>query len=64
MMADLPQDLYFSYDHNCTRALIGHHPRTSPSCTDRVFLVRCPRHVQSVFNLIVDILMAILVMIN
>ena len=45
-------------------AITRHHPRTSPSCTDRVFLVRCPRHVQSVFNLIVDILMAILVMIN
>ena len=23
-MVDLPQDLYFSYDHNCTRALIGY----------------------------------------
>ena len=34
------------------------------SCNDRALLARCLRHIQSVFNLIVDILMDIHVMVN
>ena len=34
------------------------------SCNDQALLARCPRHIQSVFHLIVDILMDILVMVN
>ena len=34
------------------------------SCNDQALLARCPRHIQSVFNLIVDILMDIRVMVN
>ena len=34
------------------------------SCNDRALLARCPRHIQSVFNLIVGILMNIHVMVN
>ena len=33
-------------------------------CNDRALLARCPRHIQSVFNLIVDILMDIHVMVK
>ena len=33
-------------------------------CNDPALLARCPRHIQSVFNLIVDILMDIYVMVN
>ena len=34
------------------------------SCNDRALLARCPRHMQSVFNLMVDIPMDIHVMVN
>ena len=34
------------------------------SCNDRVLLARCPRHIQSVFNLIVDTLIDIHVMVD
>jgi len=34
------------------------------SCIDQALLARCPRHIQSVFNLIVDILREIHVMVN
>ena len=34
------------------------------SCNDQALLARFPRHIQSVFNLIVDILMDIRVMVN
>ena len=50
------------YDNNSMRALIGCFPVIS--CNDRALLARCPKHIQSVFNLIVDILMNIHVMVN
>ena len=34
------------------------------SCNDRALLARCPRHMQFVFNLMVDIPMDIHVMVN
>ena len=34
------------------------------SCNDRALLARCAKHIQSVFNLIVDILMDIHVTVN
>ena len=34
------------------------------SCNDRALLAWCPRHIQSVSNLMVDILMDIHVMVN
>ena len=34
------------------------------SCIDWALLARCPRHIQSVFNLILDILMGISVLVN
>ena len=35
--------------------LFSCHDRASFSCNDRALLARCPRHTQSVLNLIVDI---------
>ena len=34
------------------------------SCNDQALLARCPRYIQSVFNLLVDILMDIYVMVD
>ena len=55
----LVKNAYLLYGYSSTRALIG--------CflvMPRKLLARCPGHIQSVFNLIVDILMDIHVMVN
>ena len=50
--------LLYGYNSTCTHTDWLFH------CNDRALLARCPRHIQSVFNLIVDILMDIHVMVN
>ena len=44
--------------------LFSCNDRTLFSCNDQAILARCPRHILSVFNLIVDILMEIHVMVD
>ena len=44
--------------------LFSYYDRALFSCNDRALLARCSRHIQSVLNLIVDILMDIHVMVS
>ena len=49
---------YYMHGYNSTHFLIGCcfcNDRAFFSCNHRTLLARCPRHIQSVFNLIVDI---------
>ena len=54
----------YYYIATIVRALWLAAKRTLFSCNDRASLAMCPRHIQSVSNLIVDILMDIHVMVN
>ena len=40
------------------------YDQTLFSCNEQALLAACPRHIQSLFNLIVDILMGIHVMVS
>ena len=50
--------------NSCLEDVFSFNKRALFSCNDLALLARCPRHIQSVFNLIVDIVMDLHVMVN